>query len=100
MAGAGGFRAAWAGLLCLALAFVCGLAPIVREADGRILDHAFRLHQQLGPLPATGPEVVVVGLDEATERSIPEPLALYHRPLARFLEAMAVAKKKSEPEDA
>jgi len=89
---ASGFRAAWAGLLCLALAFVCGLAPIVREADGRLLDQAFRLHQRLGVLPTRGPEVVVVGLDDASARAIPEPLALYHRPLGRFMEAMALAR--------
>jgi CHASE2 domain-containing sensor protein/tRNA A-37 threonylcarbamoyl transferase component Bud32 len=81
----------WALLLIGALALVCGLAPLVREGDGRLLDQAFRLHQRLGPLPARGPEVVVVGLDEASARAIPEPLALYHRPLGQFMEAMAQA---------
>jgi CHASE2 domain-containing sensor protein/tRNA A-37 threonylcarbamoyl transferase component Bud32 len=86
------FRGLWAFLLCVALALVCGLAPLVREGDGRLLDQAFKLHQRLGALPARGPEVVIVGLDEASEKAIPEPLALYHRPLGRFMEAMAQAR--------
>jgi len=85
-------RALGALLLCGALALLCGLSPLVREGDGRLLDQAFRLHQRLGVLPARGPEVVIVGLDEASERAIPEPMALYHRPLGLLMEAMAQAR--------
>ena len=86
------FRGLWALLLCGALALVCGLTPLVREGDGRLLDQAFKLHQRLGALPAPGPEVVIVGMDEESEKTIPEPMALYHRPLGRFMEAMAQAR--------
>ena len=85
-------RALGALLLCGALALLCGLAPLAREGDGRLLDQAFKLHQKLGVLPARGPEVVIVGLDEASASAIPEPLALYHRPLGLFMEAMAQAR--------
>jgi len=81
----------WAGLLCLALGLLGGLAPQAREWDGRFLDWAFKLHQRLGPMETRGPEVVIVGLDEASERAIPEPMVLYHRPLGLFMEAMAQA---------
>ena len=81
----------WGLLLIIALAVMGGMAPLVKEGDGRFLDAAFRLHQRLGARPAQGPEVVIVGLDEVSARAIPEPLALYHRPLGQFMEAMALA---------
>lgn len=43
------------------------------------------------PVPATVPEIVVLGVDERTVAAIPEPVALWHRELGALLRAAAGA---------
>ncbi len=62
------------------------LAPL----DQRLLDTQFRLLKQWFPRPAAR-EVAVVGVDDETTKRFPEPLALWHGHLAKFLSAMARA---------
>jgi len=81
----------WA-VFCALLGLFAGLNPWSRELDFKGLDLNFQVHRQAGPRPPQGPEIVIVGIDEASARGIAEPLALYHRPLGRFLEAMAEAQ--------
>ena len=55
----------------------------------RLLDLQFNVLRSAYPRPAAS--VVVVGIDEDTTRALPEPMALWHGHLGRFLEAMAAA---------
>jgi class 3 adenylate cyclase len=77
-------------LLLLALVALCA-SPLSRYLDHRLLD------AQLGWIRAIRAEspvqgaIVVVGIDEATVARLPEPLALWHRHLGAFLQAMARA---------
>ena len=60
-------------------------------ADLKLLDLQFRVLRAWFPQPV-GRQVVVVGVDEETAEHFPEPIALWHRYLGRFLGAMARAK--------
>jgi adenylate cyclase len=71
-------------LLCLALSW-----PLWSPADRRWFDLASNLLRSHGHQSAP---VVLVGLDEATEKAFPEPLALWHRHLGGVFEALAVAQ--------
>lgn len=77
--------------LILACAFLIGATRITGPADLRLLDLQFDLLRGQGPRPVDV-DVVIVGIDAGTVSAFPEPLALWHRHLARFLEAMAVAQ--------
>src|SRR5215467_2468607 len=79
-------------LLWVVLATVLGVAfcasKLAEPLDLRLLDAAFALMRRDAPAAA---DVVIVGIDEATAASIPEPLALWHRHWGRFLEAVAAS---------
>lgn len=81
----------WVGI-CLLLGVFFGMNEWIRSWDLKALDLNFRLHRLVQARPAPKPEIVLVGLDEESARRIPEPLALYHRPLGLFCEAMAQAR--------
>ena len=83
----------WAAVALLALGFQA--LPWVQKGDLALLDAHFRLGRRVAPRAAPTPEVVVVGIDSASIQAIPEPLALYHRPLGQFLEAMAQARPRA-----
>ena len=55
----------------------------------RLLDMQFRLLR--AKFPQAAPEVVVVGVDEATVAQFYEPLTLWHPHIAKFLQAMTQA---------
>jgi CHASE2 domain-containing sensor protein len=80
----------WA-MACVLLGLLCSWIPPFRALDLQGLDQAFRLQRAARAGAPETHEVVIVGLDEASVRELPEPLALYHRHLGRFLEAMAEA---------
>jgi class 3 adenylate cyclase len=73
-------------VLCVAVA----ASGLTERLDLALLDLEFRL---LGERPSLPPEkdVVVVGIDEQSVAAFPEPIALWHRHLARFLAAMTQA---------
>jgi adenylate cyclase len=62
--------------------------PLRERADNAALDATQRIVRALAPRPAVE-DVVIVGIDEDTERSFPEPFALWHRPLGAALAAIA-----------
>lgn len=66
-------------------------ANVLAPLDLKLLDGEFRLLRQWLPAPAAR-QVVVVGVDEETVRRFPEPIALWHQHLGKFLTAMAQAK--------
>ncbi len=79
------------GLVCVMLVGALATGLRVGEAtDMKLLDAQFRLLR--AQFPRAAPEVVVVGIDEATAAQLPEPMTLWHPHLAKFLQAMAAAK--------
>ena len=75
-------------LLCGALLAATRGAEL---ADLKLLDFQFRALRALFPRSVSR-DVAIVGIDEETLKQFPEPLALWHRHLARFFGAMAQAR--------
>lgn len=74
----------------LLLASVGSLLHWTQRLDLKLLDLQFSVLRALAP-PVPAPDVVIVGIDEETLQQFPEPLALWHGHLARFLHAMVLA---------
>jgi class 3 adenylate cyclase/CHASE2 domain-containing sensor protein len=73
-----------------------GLAPEPDEsplaaADRIAFDWQMRWLRELHPRPLT-PDIVLIGIDEETERAFPEPIALWHGHFAELFHALARAK--------
>lgn len=64
---------------------------ITERLDLAALDLEFRLLRRWLPRPAPR-EVAVVGIDERSVAAMPEPIALWHAHLARFLDQMRQAQ--------
>ncbi len=73
------------------LAAGIALSPLGEQAERYSLDLRFRLLRHVAP-DRDAPEVVVVGIDEASFRAYREPLALWHPHLAALLRALAAAE--------
>ena len=84
-----GTRVAFAMFISILL-IVAGseLLGLLSRLDNAALDATQRLVRSLSPRPAIE-NVVIVGIDEGTERSFPEPFALWHRHLGEVLSAIA-----------
>ncbi|MBI4988536.1 MAG: adenylate/guanylate cyclase domain-containing protein [Rhodocyclales bacterium] len=81
----------WYGLGAVMLfAALQPLTGLFALADLKALDFQFRLLRAYFPAPA--PEVVVIGIDEATVARLPEPLALWHHHLGKLVRGVARAK--------
>ena len=80
----------WIFAAVLLAAVAIAALELAAPLDLRLLDLQFKALRQWHPRPAS--EVVVVGIDEDTTRALPEPIALWHDHLARFLEAMRAAR--------
>jgi adenylate cyclase len=82
-------------VLVLILALWTGLtiaqAPVLASLQLRLLDTQHRWLANAWPQQPER-EVVVVGIDDETLRALPEPLALWHPHLSRFMQAMATAR--------
>ncbi len=63
---------------------------VAEPFDVKLLDAQFRLLRS--QFPRSAPEVVVVGIDEATVAQFYEPITLWHPHLAKFLQAMTRAR--------
>ncbi len=78
-----------------ALVFAAGLAVqltgLAEPLDQYLLDHEFALLRRSRAQPARN-DVVLVGIDEASLAAVPEPFALWHPHLGRFLTAMSEAR--------
>lgn len=76
-------------ILGLALPF----APLVERADLGVIDLQFAALRSV--FPRSAPEVVVVGIDEATVAELPEPIALWHAHLGAFLKAVTEGRARA-----
>ncbi len=84
-------RRAWRGALawlapCVVVAALVG-AALAPWLDGPLYDAQTRVLRALAQLPA--PEVVIVGIDQASVDAVPLPLALWHQQLGTALGAIA-----------
>ncbi len=86
------FQRVLGGLACLALGFGLAWAPWVHRVDLALLDEGFALRRRT---PGPAPEVVILARDEATEKALPEPMALWHRHLGELFGALAEAKPRA-----
>ena len=75
----------------LACALLVVISRLTETAGLALLDTQLRLVASHFPRAATR-EVVVVGIDEATRRSVTEPLALWHLHFGRLLQALSLAE--------
>lgn len=82
----------WVGLAALAL--VAREAEPFQRIETALLDAQFRALRAAAPKDA-GAEVVILGIDERTLDAVPEPLALWHRPLAVLLDAVGAAEPRA-----
>lgn len=81
----------WYGLGAVALfAALQTLSGMFALADLKVIDQQFRLLRNFFPAPA--PEVIVIGIDDATVARMPEPLALWHPHLGQLLKGVALAR--------
>ena len=67
------------------------VTPLASRVELALLDWQQRMVYRIFPTQAHG-EVVVVGIDAATVRQFPEPIALWHAHLGTFLAGVALAK--------
>lgn len=80
--------------LLIAAGWSLSFVPATARIDLQILDTKFRVNRALAPKPATD-NLVIVGIDEATLASIPEPVALWHRQYGRAFAALAGANPRA-----
>lgn len=76
---------------CAIFALLLQVSAVGAWIDFALLDTATSALRKQLPA-ALGKEVVVVGIDEASMASYPEPLTLWHRHLGDFLRAVAAGK--------
>ena len=84
-------------LAWLAIAVACAMlqfAPPVKWLELQLLDAQFAALRALHTKPAAV-DVVIVGIDEATLRAFPEPLALWHRHFASMFSGLEIAKPRA-----
>jgi adenylate cyclase len=81
----------WAWVLALFAGLAVQQSAPGRLLDVKLLDRQFQLLRDLAPRPVDR-DVVLVGIDDSTSKTFPEPLALWHRHLGTFLKAMAEAR--------
>ena len=78
-------------LAAIALAgFLFSLTPFAERLDDAILDVEWTLLRKFAPKPAPD-DIIIVGVDDASARSIGLPAGLWHEPVGRALERIASA---------
>ena len=76
---------------CAIFALLVQVSAVGARIDFALFDATTAFLRKQFPVPL-GSEVVVVGIDEASTASYPEPLTLWHRYLGDFLRAVAAGK--------
>jgi adenylate cyclase len=91
--GRGAMRAIAVAAIALA-GFVFSLLPPAERIDASLLDAQWRVLRHFDRRAAAD-DIVIVGIDEASLRSIPEPPGLWHATLGRALAKLASAKPRA-----
>ena len=82
-------------VVAIALAgFVFSLTPIAEWLDNMVLDVEWSLLRKFAPRPAPD-DIIVVGVDEASVRSLDAPPGLWHAPIGAALERIAAARPRA-----
>jgi adenylate cyclase len=86
-------------LVVAAIVVACALLPNANEApladvERLAFDLQMRALREMKPRPLAD-DVVLIGIDDATEDAFPEPIALWHRHLAAAYHALARAKPRA-----
>lgn len=74
--------------------FAFAMLPPAERIDAFLLDAEWRILRRFDARPAPE-DIVIVGVDEATVKAIPEPPGLWHVPLGRALARIAAAKPRA-----
>jgi adenylate cyclase len=74
----------------LALGMSVQLLPPGQALDAKLLDESFAFLRRMALKPAQV-DIALIGIDEATLRAFPEPIALWHRHLGEILRGIAQA---------
>jgi CHASE2 domain-containing sensor protein len=74
--------------------FGFSLLPPAERLDAFLLDAEWRILRRFDPRPAPE-DIVIVGVDEASVKAIPEPPGLWHAALGRALARIAAAKPRA-----
>ena len=78
-------------LFVLTCALMFQFTSLADYLDNKLMDQQFRFLRYVAPKTAKS-DVVIVGIDEGTFKTFPEPLALWHPHLGKFFAALAEAK--------
>ena len=70
------------------------VTPLAERADNALLDLEWSLLRKFAPRPGAD-DIIVVGVDEASVRSVDAPPGLWHEPLGRALERIASTKPRA-----
>jgi CHASE2 domain-containing sensor protein len=73
---------------------VLSLLPVMAGLDDALLDREWRLLRSLVARPAPD-DIVIVGIDAASVRAIPQPPGLWHEPLGLALARIAATKPRA-----
>jgi len=78
-------------VLVLCAAIVLSASRLLAPLDNTLLDFQFRLLRKAAPQQLYS-DVVVIGIDEKTYFTLPEPFALWHPHIGKLLSGLAPAK--------
>lgn len=82
-------------VLALAIAgFAFSFTPLAARLDAWILDREWGVLRAAAPRPAPD-DIVIVGVDEASVRAVPEPVGAWNEPLGEVLVRIASAQPRA-----
>src|SRR5688572_4361297 len=82
-------------VVAIALAgFLFSITPVAERLDHAILDLQWSMLRKFAPRSAPD-DIIVVGVDDRTARSIQEPQGLWHHPIGIVLEKLAAARPRA-----
>ena len=79
------------GFILIPVALLIAFLPPIERLDLTIFDGQSRFLRAIAPKPAPETDPVLIGINEATYRAIPEPFALWHDHLATLLNGLVAA---------
>lgn len=85
---------AFAVLVLAAAGFAFSFTPLAARVDASILDREWALLRAVAPRPAPD-DIVIVGVDEASLRAVPEPVGAWNEPLGEVLVRIASAQPRA-----